>query len=417
MPQPLNKEAISSFLYFGYIPQVPDDVYQQPWAKEEFETSREELRNLSEPQLSAKGVHALQTAFDKIPKGSHIVPLSGGLDSRAILGGLLDAGLKDQITTVTFGTSGTWDYDIGSYVARQMDVRHVAIDLTQAELKQDELAEIARSSYGTVRVFDAYYNSLILKQFGKSAVYWSGVGGDALSSVHLPMEASKSFNEAVNRFIRRNKAVHSINLIGERHAHVKNLLSQLNLSSIHLSYDDQLIFSCIIEGNEIPILLQSDYMIKTPLLESEWTKFIYNIPWHYRVNQYLYFEILKKAYPKLFSLPIKSNSGLSYDATELRKFTRKVKLKLQSSCRKYLPQIYWGVSPKINYIDFDWALRNRKDLKTLVYENIQDLKKRSIIDWIDIDGIWKRHQSKQVNHADALTLLTSLEIHLKVSEK
>ena len=68
-------------------------------------------------------------------------------------------------------------------------------------------------------------------------------------------------------------------------------------------------------------------------------------------------------------------------------------------------------------IDFDWGLRERDDLKTLVYENIQDLKRRGVVDWLDIDGIWSRHQRKQANHANALTLLASLEINLKVKEK
>ena len=61
-----------------------------------------------------KVLGVFKAAFENVSEGHHIVPLSGGLDSRAILGGLLDAGLKDQITTVTFGTLGTWDYDIGS---------------------------------------------------------------------------------------------------------------------------------------------------------------------------------------------------------------------------------------------------------------------------------------------------------------
>lgn len=139
MPQLLSKEEISSFLYFGYIPQVPDNVYQEPWAKDLSETCIEALRNLSEPQLVAKGVHVLKAAFDNVPKGSHIVPLSGGLDSRAILGGLLGAGLKDQITTVTFRTPRTWDYDIGCMIAKKFELRHETIDLTQVEIRQEYL--------------------------------------------------------------------------------------------------------------------------------------------------------------------------------------------------------------------------------------------------------------------------------------
>lgn len=416
MQRLLTEEQINVFLYFGYIPQLTSGVHQQSWSQYQLETTRAELRNLSESDLITKGIGALQIAFNNIPKRSHIVPLTAGFDSRSILGGLLNAGLKDQITTVTYGTPGTWDYDIGAYVAKQMGVRHEAIDLTQKSLRQDELIEACRNSNGTVRIFDRYYNSLVRKKFGISSVYWSGVGGDALTSVHLPMEPSKSFEEANDRFMKRCKAVTSIDLIGERYIHIKNFLLKLPPSSVHLSYDDQLVLACIVEGNEIPILLDSDYVIKTPLLESEWLKFIYSIPWRYRINQYLYKEILKKAYPTLFALPVKSNNGLPLEASNLRQFTRKAKLKLQSSCRKYLPRIYSGVSPGINYIDFDWALRNRKDVKDLVFENIQDLKKRRIVDWIDIDSIWQRHQQLLGNYADALTVLVSLEIYLKFGE-
>lgn len=66
-----------------------------------------------------------------------------------------------------------------------------------------------------------------------------------------------------------------------------------------------------------------------------------------------------------------------------------------------------------NYIDFDRGLRERADLKAVVYENIKALKKRQIVDWIDVDAIWHSHQRMEGNYADALTLLASLEINLK----
>ena len=417
MPQLLSKEEISSFLYFGYIPQVLDDVYQQPWAKEQFETSREELGYLSEPQLIAKGIGALRVAFDNIPKGNHIVPLSGGLDSRAILGGLLDAGLKEQITTVSFGTPGTWDYDIGAYVARQMDVRHEAIDLTKVKLKQELLEKTAINLSNCIWIFDVFYNRLIGKRFGEDAIYWSGFMGDPLAGSHLLSKDSESWDVAISKFAERGCFSRSIDLThpGFR---LKNMLPRHPiLGQTYLCYDEQLDFAIRQQFYIKRLVLPKDYKYQTPFLHPDWVNFILSVPRRYRVNQCLYIEVLKKAYPKLFSLPVKSNLGLSYDATELRKLIRKVKLKLQSSCRKYLPQIYSGVSQGINYIDFDWALRNRKDLKTLIYENIQDLKKRRIVDWIDIDGIWKRHQDRKANHADALTLLASLEIILKVREK
>jgi hypothetical protein len=76
-----------------------------------------------------------------------------------------------------------------------------------------------------------------------------------------------------------------------------------------------------------------------------------------------------------------------------------------------------GTDPRINYIDFDRGFRQRPRLRELVYENLQDLKRRHVVDWIDLDGIWREHLSWRVEHGDALRLLTALEINLKVCER
>ncbi|MHA1712912.1 MAG: hypothetical protein ACTSW4_02545 [Candidatus Ranarchaeia archaeon] len=91
-------------------------------------------------------------------------------------------------------------------------------------------------------------------------------------------------------------------------------------------------------------------------------------------------------------------------------------LRACAAARRFLPWLDWGVWPNINYIDFDRGLRERPDLKAVVYASVQDLKSRRIVDWLDIDDIWQRHQSGRHNHADALTLLASLEINLKAQE-
>ena len=41
---------------------------------------------------------------------------------------------------------------------------------------------------------------------------------------------------------------------------------------------------------------------------------------------------------------------------------------------------------------------------------------QEIIDWINIDNIWKRHINNDSDHADALITLASLEIHLKAGK-
>lgn len=45
------------------------------------------------------------------------------------------------------------------------------------------------------------------------------------------------------------------------------------------------------------------------------------------------------------------------------------------------------------------------------------LKSRNIIDWIGMGKILNNHLSKKGNYADALIVLTSLEVHLKSGMK
>jgi hypothetical protein len=189
------------------------------------------------------------------------------------------------------------------------------------------------------------------------------------------------------------------------------------LAQSYLNYDEQIDFAIRQECCVKRIVLHKGYECRTPFLDPDWVSFILSVPHRYRENQYLYREILKRAYPKLYSIPTKTNLGLTLTASKRRVQIRRLSLRARSYARRYLPGVSWSVHPMTNYIDFERGLREREDLKTVIYENIQDLKRRTIVDWIDIDDLWNRHQRRQANCAEALKLLASLEINLKVSER
>lgn len=73
----------------------------------------------------------------------------------------------------------------------------------------------------------------------------------------------------------------------------------------------------------------------------------------------------------------------------------------------------WPTLPMTNYIDLDFFLRRDENLQKIVFSELQDLKGRGLVDFIDIDAIKSRHMKRQKNHADALKMLFSLEINLK----
>jgi len=417
MEQFLSKDDICAFLYFGYIPKLTENTYRPPWNIEQVTDNQKTLASLTESQLIDEGVVILQDSFNNISNGDHIVPLSGGLDSRAILGGLIETGLRDQITTVTFGTPGTFDYDIGVHIAKKMNVRFETIDLTKIIVNENQLMETAEDLGECFWIFDAFYNRQIPKKFGSGAIYWSGFLGDPLAGSHLPKIEHASWKEVKKHFMEHGKFVKSIDLTPPEYRMDSRIPNVPLLSNSPLCYEELLDFSVRQDFYIKKIILISNFNYQAPFLNDGWVNFILNIPKRYRKNEYLYKKILMRAYPELFRLPVKDNFGLPLNAPYLKNIVHKAINNTQSFCSKCLPGVFTGESPMINYIDFNKALRSKKDLKNIVYNNVQDLAKRHLIDWVDIINIWGLHQKGKGNYADALTLLTSLEIYLKYLEK
>jgi hypothetical protein len=412
-----DEEILQQYLHFGYLPCqgsfLPLGMFNTFSKKDKYE-------NLPEPELVSLGASALRKAFGasyaETGYDKHIVPLSGGLDSRAILACLIEHTDTSNITTIKFGLPGTFDFEIGQRVAQAAGVRCRTIDLSNVVWNQDELISCAGKTTHPLPLFESFLFFQMMELFDSSSIYWSGFMGDPLSGSHLLCPESKSWRQARIRFCERNRYARSINLDRAGFKPDEILPKEPWFSANVLTLDEQLDFNVRQQHYIKPLVLFDGNTCKTPFLHPDWVNFILCVSNKYRIGQYLYKKIVQKAYPDLFSLPTKTNFGLPLNAPRWQVFARKGRLKLQSTARKFLPHLLWRVSPMINYIDFDLALHRRRDLKTVVYENIQDLKKRKVVDWIDIDGIWRRHQERKANHADALLVLASLEIYLKVKD-
>ncbi len=417
-----DRAAVSTFLHFGYLPSP--DVPLPAWLGSRAERQRrpEDAHRVDLAPLIVEGVSVLKKVFQDSVGGAattHIVPLSGGLDSRAILGGLLENLETRDIRAVTFGSPGTWDYEIGRGVARAAGVHWEVIDLSSADWRWDiaGLMKTARRLERPVGLFDTHVNHQVPERFGAQNVYWSGFMGDPLSGSHLLPQDSATWGEAQRHFVRCNCFCRSVNLLPPDFEPQRCLPPSPLPGGEDLCYDEQLDFAvrqqCLIRH----VVLPKGYAYQTPFLHPAWVSFILNVPRRYREGQYLYKEILKAAYPRLFALPAKNNLGLPLDAAPWRKAARVLGLGARGLARRIAPRLLYSISPGLNYIDFDRDMRRRSDLRATVGENLQDLRRRGLIDWLDVESLWQRHECGQGNHADALMLLASLEIHLKAQEE
>ena len=414
----LDSNQISAILHFGYLPRAHVDTTDISWLEGIARFRNTPDGSHSESELVANGIDALKYCFRDIPPARHIVPISGGLDSRAILAGLLDAGLRDHITGVVFGVPGNLDYEIGNLVAKVCGIDRVSIDLNDVELNTESLVDAIAGEGHIGWAFDFYYNRLIPKQFGSDAVYWSGFMGDSLSGAHMWSVEKPTWEEGVAAFIEHNRL--EAKLSHPEFDPMSVLPNHPPMKDTPLGFDEQLDFAVRQASYIQNTVLVPRYDYRTPFLDDCWVKFMLSVPRTLRYEQRLYRKILLQAFPEQFALPTKTNLGLPLNCSKWNLLQKRASRKIGSVVRrrtnKVRNQFGMSISPEVrhvNYIDFDESIRQRKDLKELVSQNLSDLAQRNIIDWIDVEDIWAEHQKRVINYGYPISMLVSIEVILK----
>lgn len=416
----MTDDPVAAFLHLGYLPQ------------REHPTLEHVLGCLSGPlapggrdvaALVGAGARILRACFGAPDGGLHVVPLSGGLDSRAVLAGLLAAGADPQdVVAVTVGTPGTLDFDIAIEVARQARVRHELIDLRQLALDAAalELALVRNASAGWA--FDVFYHRLIAERFGPDATYWSGFMGGELAGAHVRAAPGGSWESAVDDFIRAGRFCRSRRPAGPGAGGAHGVPAAPWCDSATLAFGDQLDFGVRQDSYVRRTVIVRGHDYRTPLLNDAWVRFILSAPRELRCNEALFKRILGATFPELFAIPTKNTAGLRLGAPDARVAARVRAMKieavigggstLRALARRRMPVPF----AMTNYVDFAAALRTDASLRTLVRDLVAALDERHLGgEWTPGLRIWAAHERAggDADLACALTLLASLELNLR----
>lgn len=404
--------TIGAYLFFGYLPKRKtsrvDGLVGQC-------RSSQSPATMSEEDCVARGVLELDALFtalcETLPFRKVIVPISGGMDSRAILAGIRRHGGKLGIETVTVGVPGSLDFEIGQRVSARFGLANRAVDLNQVVWDERSLLDYAGTLSSPVPILDGYLYSKIFDGCDPiDSVFISGFMGDPLSGSHLLANESVSWTQAIDRFLKKNAYVKSIEL----EPPVGMLPSEPLCSEKLLSFDEQLDFFVRQRFYIRPLVMPKGWNAEMPFLSQDWVRFMLALPREMRLDQRLYKKILSAAYPEEFALPVKSNYGLPIGASNLRVVGQRLRYAVDRRIGQLVPRFERGRNRFRNYIDVDSALRRNVSLRTLADRLITSLTKRRIVNSVDVEKLWKEHRLGSADYGDAISMLISLEVFLRI---
>jgi hypothetical protein len=403
--------VIDSFLKLGYF----IDFDKDPCPVDFSGIDKQTYLSVPDNELVDIGIAKIRETFSAIflSNRDNVVPISGGLDSRAILAALCELTPARNIQTYTYGVAGTYDFEIGCRVAKEAGTRHVAFPLNNMSYHLDDVLEVARRERCQAVLFHSPPLRELDRLFG-GAVFWSGYIGDAIAGSHVKEQPSSSIEEAKRRYLGDRTFVRSEKLHRSDDESFLPYMKGGQLDPRDLTWDEQVLFFDIVPKFTAQHALFEGFEWRTPFINSPWADFMLSVPNDHRIGEKLFIKIARKAFPKLFGLPSKNSLGLGFGAPEALLTAVRYLNKGRKLIHQFFPIVQY---PYIMYNDFNEGIRNASDLRKIVRESIADLRKRDIVNWIDFDGIWRRHDLRVRNHGDALIVLASLEIILKAREK
>jgi hypothetical protein len=416
-----SADHVSEYLHYGYRPSYVGREARSNWYDSLLNALSQVEQQAGESNtdtLAQRGLLVLDSVFHDLlaaENGLHVVPLSGGYDSRAILACLRRIVDRDKLVTVTFGTPGTYDFELGRQVAHAAGVRHEVIDLTQIQISRDLMLQTVQDGGEWTYLPDAFYNRLIYSRFDKDAVYWGGYAGETVAGSHALPHAVPEWQDARQIFAQSQQRVRNVRLASPLFDPVSVLPQQPLLLQGSISPYEQLDIlvrqiACI-----RPIVDNGKANLIVPFAHPNWVSFMMGIPDSFRAGTALYKEIIKRLDPTLYSLPVKQNYGLPTRTPKSLVYVKRAWVAAKRRMSQYRRVDHLYVDPLLNYIDLNSAITLRPDVAQTVSESMERLSDSNIVPWLKPKELLRDHQSGRRQYGDALLLLMGLEVNVTVN--
>ena len=394
--------AIQSYLKLGYFIDFDQDVLPFHYKN----IDRNAYVGVSRENLEKQGHEALLQSIERDFRSTedHVVPLSGGYDSRLILAALREFLPAERLHTYTFGEPGSYDYELGTKVAKAAGTRHVTLPLRWSSWQRADLDHNALRSQGQGLLFYMHPTRLLEMMYGGTTM-WSGYAGDLVAGSKLHKDPAPSEKVAQQRYLQNRRFVRTLRLGAADNASFLPFMAGAFTTPDVVSYDEQIMIAEGLAKFTAPSVLNSFFKTHTPQFNTPWADFFFSVPSEFRHGQNLMLSGARRFFPDLFELPSKNTLGLSSQASGWRRKLKVYTSRARKLAHQFMPSVSW---PFHQYYDYHEAFRTDADMKALVHGLLQDFKRRDQL-VCDIDALWSRHQSRQANLGDVFALIASAE--------
>ena len=357
-----------------------------------------------------------------------LVPISGGMDSRALLAALIECGYSRRITTCTWGPEGSFDFEFGNMISRKAGTRHVILPSDFADWKR-QCETWQRETEGMLNClphFPVLHYERTIRDFRYVMI---GYMGDPSMGSHLSADMiGKPLPEQlalVQYLIERHRwsyvgigDVQSLfqepvadrlsALVGETLSSVEgsNLAEYCEAWDFHQrqhKFTPYAVFRFV-----------SSVRYLTPFTDNEVFDFMCTMPVEWRQGQRLYFHMLGRYFQSLFSLPSKNYLGLPITATAsrlgLQRFLYRGRRFVQDSVLRK-PRFS---RPATNYLEYDHLLPVHEPLRRYLSQQVDEYL-RSTVQIGDpnlVKQVWNMVSSTPSSKVIPLTMLLTHQMTL-----
>jgi hypothetical protein len=232
--------------------------------------------------------------------------LSGGLDSRLILGLFLERGVK--IPVATYGTGKGDDYQIARKLAGEYGLPLSEFQIT-FDASAASLERVSEEADCRAEVVDTPSLNRLFQ--GLSEKYSTFVVGDVIDTVHTDTTSDPSALDetelySLGKVVRLSRWI-SNDIRLDLHHSIANSRSKIEQDCDAVDFVD--LFECIYYKSRLANLQNGFAAYKMryfeqarPLLDEDLVDLFLRLPRKFRANKFIYHEVLKRKYPGLARL-------------------------------------------------------------------------------------------------------------------